>query len=352
MPTKRLPARPDLDHLKRQAKDLLNDQRAGVSSALQRIREFHPRSHELDDSSIRSGPYALSDAQWTIAREYGFASWVRLINHLASEDRARLALPHHQRINDATFRRAVDLLDDGDIDGLRDHLKTHPGLVHQRVLFEGGNYFADPTLLEFIAENPVRHDHLPPNIVEVARTILDAGARTDRRSIDSALALVCSGRVPRECGVQVSLIALLCDYGADPSGAMAPALAHGEFDAVQALIRRGATIDLAGAAALGRLEAVRDTLPTAEPALRHRALAWAAQFWTRGRRAAAARRRRGSEQVQPAGHALAFDTAAPGRLSWSRRCGPSVGRARSPRRHPGHSVQRDSPRMGGAWWAQ
>jgi ankyrin repeat protein len=124
----------------------------------------------------------------------------------------------------------------------------------------------------------VRHDRLPPNIVEVARTILDAGARTDRRSIDTALALVCSGRVPRECGVQIPLIALLCDYGADPNGAMASALTHGEFDAVEALIRRGATIDLAGAAAMGRLEDARDTLLTADPALRHRALALAAQF--------------------------------------------------------------------------
>lgn len=278
MPTKRLPARPNLDHLKRQAKDLLNDQRAGEPSALQRIREFHPRFHGLADGAIRASAYSLSDAQLTIAREYGFASWVRLTNHLTSGDRAKLVLPHHQRIDDATFRRAVDLLDDGDIDGLRDHLKSHPGLVHQRVIFEGGNYFTDPTLLEFIAENPVRHDHLPPNIIEVARTILDAGARTDRRSIDSALALVCSGRVPREFGVQIPLIELLCDYGADSSGAMAPALAHGEFDAVQALIRRGAAIDFAGAAALGRLEDARDTLPTAEPALRHRALAWAAQF--------------------------------------------------------------------------
>jgi hypothetical protein len=33
--------------------------------------------------------------------------------------------------------------------------------VHQHVVFEGGNYFRDPTLLEFVAENPVRHGTLP-----------------------------------------------------------------------------------------------------------------------------------------------------------------------------------------------
>ena len=46
--------------------------------------------------------------------------------------------------------------------GLRAHLKQHPKLVHQRVVFEGGNYFRNPTLLEFVAENPVRHGTLPP----------------------------------------------------------------------------------------------------------------------------------------------------------------------------------------------
>ncbi|MBI3449847.1 MAG: ankyrin repeat domain-containing protein [Acidobacteria bacterium] len=161
---------------------------------------------------------------------------------------------------------------------MRGHLASHPDLVRQRIVFEGGNYFRDPTLLEFVAENPVRHDALPPNIVEVARTILDAGARLERRSIDSTLGLVCSGRVPRECGVQVPLIDLLCDAGADPEGAMAAALGHGEFEAVDALIRRGAKVDLAAAAAMGRLDDVRRALSAAGAALRHRALAWAAQF--------------------------------------------------------------------------
>lgn len=278
MPTKRLPARPNLEHLKRQAKDLLNDQRAGEPSALHRIREFHPRFNELDDSSIRSGTYALSDAQLTIAREYGFASWARLSTHISSGDHSTGDQPLHSRIEDATFRRAVELLDDGNADGLRDHLAEHPELIRQRIVFEGGNYFRDPTLLEFIAENPVRHDSLPPNIVEITRTILDAGARADTSRVNATLGLVCSGRVPRECGVQRPLIELLCDYGADPNGAMNSALGHAEFEAVDALIRRGATLDLAGAAAMGRLDEAGQTLPTADAESRHRALAWAAQF--------------------------------------------------------------------------
>jgi hypothetical protein len=278
MPTKRLPSSPSIDHLKHQARDLLNDRRDGELHASQRIREFHPRFKGVTDVAIRAAAFTLSDAQLAIAREYGYSSWARLRTHVANADRSKLELPHHERIEDAAFRRAVDLVDDGDVDGLRDHLTRHPGLVRQRVVFEGGNYFRDPTLLEFVAENPVRHDGLPPNIVDVARTILDAGAGSDRRGIDSTLGLVVSGRVPRECGVQVPLIDLLCDYGADPDGAMGPALGQGEFEAVDALIRRGSKVDLAAAAATGRIDHARRALPAANADLRHRALAWAALF--------------------------------------------------------------------------
>ena len=78
MPTKRLPSRPNLDQLRRQAKELLTEQRAGTLQACQRIREFHPRYAAAADDSIKAATLALSDGQLTIAREYGFASWARL----------------------------------------------------------------------------------------------------------------------------------------------------------------------------------------------------------------------------------------------------------------------------------
>jgi hypothetical protein len=186
-------------------------------------------------------------------------------------------LPYHERIEDPAFRRAVDLLDAGEADGLRAHLRAHPEVIHQRVVFEGGSYFQSPSLLEFTAENPVRHGRLPDNIVEIAKVILDAGAKTDRSALDSTLGLVASGRVARESGAQIPLIDLLCDHGADPDQGMLTALAHGEFEAVDALLRRGATMDLAVAAATGRLAEAQRLLPAASPEERHRALALAAQ---------------------------------------------------------------------------
>ena len=176
MPAKRFPSKPDLNHLKYQAKDLRKGHAAHDPGVAQRIREFNPRFSGAPDAEIFAAALPLSDAQFTIAREYGFKSWERLKAHVESPELARrLALPHHERIEDAEFRRAVDLLDAGDAAGLREHLKRHPKLVLQHVEFESGNYFRSPTLLEFIAENPIRRGTLPKNIVEVARVILDAG---------------------------------------------------------------------------------------------------------------------------------------------------------------------------------
>jgi hypothetical protein len=274
MPTKRLPDSPSLDHLKHQAKDLLRTPRD--PQTCQRIREFHPQLHQATDQEIGAAKLTLADAQLTIAREYGFKSWPRLKAHVEQNRPPDFDLPHHERIEDPLFRHAVDLLDAGDAAGLQDHLSRHPHLATQRVVFEGGNYFQNPSLLEFIAENPVRHDRLPPNIVEVAKVILEAGAKFDQRGLDYTLSLVCSGRVPREQGVQTALIDLLCHYGADPNDAMNPALGHGEFEAVDALIRRGAEVDLPTATALGDTETAKQALPQANPQERHLAVVYAA----------------------------------------------------------------------------
>ena len=65
--SRQLPARPNLEHLKKQAKALL---------------------HEL----LQQNPSAqLSDAQHLVAREYGFASWPRLKAHIELQARTQAA---------------------------------------------------------------------------------------------------------------------------------------------------------------------------------------------------------------------------------------------------------------------
>jgi Ankyrin repeats (3 copies) len=277
MPVKPLPANPDLNHLRYQAKDLLKARALRDPESAQRIREFHPRFNKATDDGIFAAPFGLVDAQLTIAREHGFPSWSRMkarIERPTTTD--RLDLPYQERIADAAFRLAVDLLDVGDVAGLRAHLRHHPDLVRRHVVFDGGNYFRNPTLLEFIAENPTRRGTLPRNVVDVATVILEAGVI--QSAPDETLNLVASSNVARECGVQVSLIALLCDYGADPNSATRTAAIHAEFEAVKALIRRGAHVDLPLATALGQIEDFHRLLQFSSSEDRHWALALASQF--------------------------------------------------------------------------
>lgn len=168
----------------------------------------------------------------------------------------------------------MDLLDAGDEAGLRAYLNQNPNLVHQHVVFEGGNYFHNPTLLEFVAKNPVRHGTLPANIVEVTKIILDA--RPSQAALNETLMLVATGSVPRVCRQQFPLIVLLCDHRADPKSAIHAAALHGEFEAVNALIRRGVRIDLPVAAALGCVDDSRRLLLSASREERHLAVNLAA----------------------------------------------------------------------------
>jgi hypothetical protein len=185
--------------------------------------------------------------------------------------------PQHERIDDPTFRRAVALIDAGDVEELVAWLDAHPNLLTQRVRFEEGGYFGEPPLLGFVAENPIRHDgEMSTSVVEVTEALLEAGAAEDVENVSYTLALVASGRVPRENGVQAALIRLLAGFGGDPNAAMTGAIGHGEMQAVETLLDCGADRTLPVAAALGDEAEVRGLLPIASASERHLALAHAA----------------------------------------------------------------------------
>jgi hypothetical protein len=267
--------------LKAQAKDLLKHHAARTPEAFQRLREFHPRFSPLDDTAIANAKLTLSDAQLAVAREYGYITWTSLkrrVDETSSTADTETEKLHHERITDPLFARAVEFLDAGDQAGLDALLQEHPALARQRVTFEGENYFRHPTLLDFTAENPVRHGSVPSNIVEIAELLIHHGARKDTAALNSTLELVASGRVVRECGVQIPLIDLLCEAGADADAAKLPALGHGELDALNALLRNGAKMDLATAAAVGIGAEAGQLLATSSAVERHRAVALAAQY--------------------------------------------------------------------------
>ena len=100
-----LPSRPDLEQQKKLAKELLREFRSGDAESIARIRA------ELPDKS----DIALADAQFVLAREYGFASWRELKDHI--DKRAADAKPPIER-----FKRA---LHEGDAKTLRTLLERH-----------------------------------------------------------------------------------------------------------------------------------------------------------------------------------------------------------------------------------
>jgi len=70
----RLPLHPSFEQLQKQAKELLKDYRAGDSQARERFRAVKSDAGEAN----------LADAQFVIAREYGFDSWAKLKHHVES----------------------------------------------------------------------------------------------------------------------------------------------------------------------------------------------------------------------------------------------------------------------------
>ena len=78
----RLPDRPNFEHLRKQAKDLLRLYRNHDPSAFERFRRALPAAAGKDDNAIAALDLKLRDVQSAIAREYGFPTWRNLKNNV------------------------------------------------------------------------------------------------------------------------------------------------------------------------------------------------------------------------------------------------------------------------------
>jgi ankyrin repeat protein len=105
LPTRRLSDHPDLDQIKRQAKELLAAFRAGEPAADTEVRTHfrNPDPHT----------FALHDAQLALARAYGFDSWPKL----------------KARIDGVTVDRLANSIRSGDLNATRSMLATRPELA-------------------------------------------------------------------------------------------------------------------------------------------------------------------------------------------------------------------------------
>ena len=75
---RRIPARPDIGQLKKQAKELLALYRSNDPEAARRFRESLPAAAGRTEAGLAALGLRLHDAQSCVAREYGFASWAEL----------------------------------------------------------------------------------------------------------------------------------------------------------------------------------------------------------------------------------------------------------------------------------
>src|SRR5262249_39010951 len=149
----------------------------------------------------------------------------------------------------------------GDVGTLSQLLRDHPGLVRARSSREHR-----ATLLHYIAANGHEgfRQRTPKNAVEIARLLLEAGAEPDALADMygyrvTPLQMLVSSTHPHDAGVQVALVDLLLDFGANPNGIDdngSPIMTAFRFHypaAAEALARGGARIDtVVAAAALGR----------------------------------------------------------------------------------------------------
>src|SRR5687767_8276042 len=115
MPVRRLPVRPDLEQLQRQAKELLRAIHAGDPSAILELRDHHPESIEPSDAK-------LADAQLVLARSYAASSWTRLV--------------HAVRLAEAIWR--------DDPDSVRALITGNPALIHEDVLIRTDSNWGPP----------------------------------------------------------------------------------------------------------------------------------------------------------------------------------------------------------------
>jgi ankyrin repeat protein len=160
-------------------------------------------------------------------------------------------------IRDASFRAAVSALQRGDVAALARLLDDEPRLLRDRILepecyreASRSQYFRDPKLFWFIANNPTLMKRMPDNIVEVADAMIVRGV--DQPDLDYALELVMTSAPAREQGLQIPLLERLMKAGATPTAkAIDVTLAHWELAPIRALLRGGHPMTAPIAAALG-----------------------------------------------------------------------------------------------------
>jgi len=259
MPSRELPARPNLDNLKKQAKSLLDAAKARDRDALRRFTVL-PSLAQTPPDAVDASQLALHDAQSAIAREHGFPSWNALREEVESRTlpfeaaidefvrcatagatgRAERLLALHPAIATATLQTALVLGDDAAVEArlARDPaLATQPGGVQQ---WEPLLYACHTSMAK---GSPARRDGL----VAIVRRLCALGANPNaeyhwnwhpelpRTALWAAVCVIADLRAADA----------LLEAGANPTDGVTAHIAGGggNIDALELLHRHGLQVD-------------------------------------------------------------------------------------------------------------
>ena len=304
LPTRSLPAHPHLDQLRRQARDLLEAVHARDTAASAEVR--------LHFRDVEPATFALHDAQFALARAYGFESWPKL----------------KAFVEGVSLRRLRDAIVADDAEEVRAMLQARPELgaasLDNLQMLHYALFNRSEAMIRLLMRHgaPARHGVYPhrdatsvltiavergyDDIVEVildeerrqrdARTglsqapapdaLLNAIAANDETKVlslidgDPALVRTChaeTGLTPLHAAARrlnPGLVGLLLDRGADPQArderdhppldwaayASSPATAARFQDVAQLLLGRDASLTAAAAVVLGDMAWLRRRL--------------------------------------------------------------------------------------------
>ena len=113
-----LSPKPNLEHLKKQAKDLLRFHRSGDLHVCKLIQKYLPRFAQQSDQEILSGRISLHDAQYVVARRFGFDHWAALREEVTQRIERGAPVPTLEKL-DVKLRNHIESLGFGAISSYR-----------------------------------------------------------------------------------------------------------------------------------------------------------------------------------------------------------------------------------------
>lgn len=182
-PLYRLPARPSLDQLRKQAKERLDEMRLAARGTGSDATAVDAGAADVTNATGAANP-RLSDAQLAVARDYGFASWPRLVHHVATVlSEARLSeFEALARDMLAAYHGDPDALDRSiagagvSYDRTQWHVRIRSRVDDARRLHAGVNAADDRPTLE------------PPTLAEIERIIANEHGHPSWEALIEALA--------------------------------------------------------------------------------------------------------------------------------------------------------------------